>query len=854
MTVSYIGGDTQSSGAAQSLTMTIPAGAQSGDFMLAFMKQSENITPQNWNDDGGGGNGWVRQLFVSTTSGRDQDTAVYSKIHDGSEPNPTFTWPGGSNEQMTGILLVYRSSNSFAADPILDITQINGQNDCNPPNSPVTITNPAANIVVFHAATHDDISSVGAPSGYQIREFQYGGSAQHSLDHRDSFSADLLNATLSAGNYTPPDWGHGAANTTPEWTTYTVYFEEQTVIGITDLAPTGTILDGTTITLTGFNFEAVQGTGLVELADGADYGTATKVTQSTSLSWSDTSISFDLSEGSITWGTRYFFVTNDTGDRTNAFSFVFGEPPPVLLEYPCVLLSTTDEAWIVGQNFEAARGTGDVWLADDPDFATATKVTQTPTSWSGELIKFDVTNTTGLSNGLIYLFVETNNGQINPIAPILLGTSTMQNYIDNILNPDHYHSFDNTAEDLQNASQAWNSATTGTPVFVADPITRDNTHSYDYNGVTDKAERPNSSLVNTATIQRRQLCIVFRLDQVSTGLGLIYEEGGGVNNIYWSVGFGNKLLSNFSDENDFEIQCYSDKALKANRVYMTTNIWEGTAFRNIAEQLLGGILQSDSAGNPPDRSFFSSHSGDLALGDSASLNTGGTDINYQAALMNVAHWATWAGNENSGGNMVDSFVPLHWRLCWRLGAPADTTVPAGTQSVMQTWVENNLDGTSISDAATCVDISDVTGGGDLSLDMTDQDYDADSDFYINWLGDGVLTLVNIGSTNITYDKVNSTAGGGIVIQNPATFTISNIIAGSEVRIYDDETPGDGQYNTELAGIESNVGTTFQYSHDGSSNDIIVQVILDGYIEIIRSFSLSSSDQTLTINQQVDNFL
>lgn len=59
MEISFIGSNTQDSGGAQSLTLTIPAGASQNDFMVAFVKQSENTGAQVWDDDGGGGNGWI---------------------------------------------------------------------------------------------------------------------------------------------------------------------------------------------------------------------------------------------------------------------------------------------------------------------------------------------------------------------------------------------------------------------------------------------------------------------------------------------------------------------------------------------------------------------------------------------------------------------------------------------------------------------------------------------------------------------------------------------------------------------------------------------------------------------------
>lgn len=64
----------------------------------------------------------------------------------------------------------------------------------------------------------------------------------------------------------------------------------------------------TGITLTGVQFGATQGAGLVELGDSADYATASKQAQ-TVTAWSDTSITITANLGSLGPGYRWLFVT-----------------------------------------------------------------------------------------------------------------------------------------------------------------------------------------------------------------------------------------------------------------------------------------------------------------------------------------------------------------------------------------------------------------------------------------------------------------------------------------------------------------------------------------------------------------
>lgn len=319
MAITFVGSNTQDSAGALSLTFTIPAGATTDDFMVAFVKQSENTGQQTWDDDGGGGNGWTRLAYNRTTGGRDQETAVYWKIHDGSESNPTFTWnTSGTTEPMSGSLLVYRGTDT--TDPIQDWGFIEAQNDSSPPNAGVNIGNDPATIIVCHNATHDDITTPTSPTGYTSRTTIHAGTAN---DHRNQFTADLIGRN-GIGAYTPPDWAHTTLNNTPEYHCYTLALQEPVVTAITDVNTDEKIaVDEVNNVITGFGFEATQGTGKVELWSDAT-GT-TKVTQ-TIDSWGDTSIQFDAVDTGLSEGTLYLVVTNDSGDETAPFAITYGLP------------------------------------------------------------------------------------------------------------------------------------------------------------------------------------------------------------------------------------------------------------------------------------------------------------------------------------------------------------------------------------------------------------------------------------------------------------------------------------------------------------------------------------------------
>ena len=355
MAISHVGSNTQDSAAAQSLTFTVPAATTTDDLILVFVKQSENTGAQIWDDDGGGGNGYTRAQYNRTTSGRDQETAVYWKFAtSGSEANPTFTWnSGGTNEPMSGIMEVYRDVDPDVFDSSF-VTYASATNDANPPN-PTAATIPFDDcwVVVNHAATHDDISTVAAPTGFTLRSQVWNGTAD---DHRNNFSADISNIDISADPYTPPDWGHSVLNTTPEYHTYTVLLPETQPIAIFGGTATEAFNWGdTNLTVTGKGFGATQGTGEVEYWD--DISGTTKTIQSID-SWSDTSIQIDTTQGSLPNDTIiYLVVTNDSAEESNKVAVSVG-----LLPYHELIVNNlqADHYWRLNNTYNDTGDTGPV--------------------------------------------------------------------------------------------------------------------------------------------------------------------------------------------------------------------------------------------------------------------------------------------------------------------------------------------------------------------------------------------------------------------------------------------------------------------------------------------------------------
>lgn len=731
MAISHVGSNTQDSAGATTLTFTVPAATTTDDLILVFVKQSENTGQQIWDDDGGGGNGYTRAQYNRTTSGRDQETAVYWKFAtSGSEANPTFDWDsGGTAEPMSGIMEVYRGVDKIYFTSSY-VTHTSGANDANPPNAQAaTIDFDDSWVVVNHAATHDDITTVAAPTGYTLRSQIWNGTAD---DHRNNFSADISNIDVSADPYTPPDWGHTVANTTPEFHCYTVLLPEAQPIHITDPDPNDKFnwADTNTV-ITGDGFEATQGTGKVELW--SDTSGTTKVTQ-TIDSWSDTSIQFDFVQSTLVDGINYLVVTNDTGDQSAKIPLAMGFGP-----YEPWSTTEADHYWTMNNKYddEAARG----------------------------------------------------------------------------------------------GAKPCNQSQVGAPDFVTTTICRTNTHSLRLKDSDDKTEVADSAYTNISTTHTyRNIGGWIQLDALQEGVFAIYEEGGGVNNIYMIMMPNGRLAINVADSNgtpDFKCQAYSDFPLITNRAYHTMIDFQAGDHFSL---WIDGVEQTLKANESSlSDTTMSTHSGDWSFGrPDGSLDTGGVDIQYDCAnTLLLAHWGTWSG---LGGGSPLTTAEIRDNL-FRDGALAEHTISAGTESAMQTSM-NAYNSQTHADEPLTFDIEGSTSGS-FTLDITDQVWPDEVKFQVRYLGGDTLTIRNIGTSNFDTSKAYSPVAGTIAVINAVAvkITVKDIdtdaaVQNARVRIVADTggplTAGD-VILTGLTDVNGELETTLDFT----SNQPITGVVRKG---------------------------
>ncbi|MGE0056996.1 MAG: hypothetical protein AB7P33_09895, partial [Dehalococcoidia bacterium] len=152
----------------------------------------------------------------------------------------------------------------------------------------------------------------GIPSSYTDGQTQAG------------YGMTTAERQVNGASENPGTFTDGSSTT---WVAFTIAVRLPVVPVITTVAPDEIYDAQTGIVLTGTDFGA---TGTVELADGPNYDTATKVGQ-TETAQAGTSITMTAVKGALGYGTAYAFVTSTAGFRSAGFPVTLIEAEPALL-------------------------------------------------------------------------------------------------------------------------------------------------------------------------------------------------------------------------------------------------------------------------------------------------------------------------------------------------------------------------------------------------------------------------------------------------------------------------------------------------------------------------------------------
>jgi len=484
-------------------------------------------------------------------------------------------------------------------------------------------------------------------------------------------------------------------------------------------------------------------------------------------------------------------------DLGSLYTYVY---PPVITDVEDELLGAAEaDVLLDGLGFEATQGTGKLELSDNSVYATGTKVTQSIDSWSDDEIQFDVT-IGALDEGALWLWVTTDGAELSNGYKVNVGLAPHDPAM--ALGADHWWTFDNVWTDSV-AGSGWGAVTRGTPDFLARTISRTTTYAGRMNDGDDGTETPQSSYMNLGTHASRNVGGWVEVDSYQLLPAAIYEEGGGVNNLYFILGSGNILLCNAADSNNnWKAQTFSDTPLIPNRPYHILFDMQGTGGHGTIRMYIDGVIQASYTGSITSATM-SSHSGDISIGKpGSSLDTGGTDISYKS--VDTVYYSNWGSWSNTGGGAPLTATEIRDDL-FRDGAIAKYAISSGTESAMQTAIEAYDDSTHV-DWPLTYDIKGKTGGGDIELTLTDQVFPDEVSLQVRYQGDADLTIRNSGTSNLVASKVWAQTGGTVTIIETAQITVTvrdlstgSVIQGARVYIEADAggplTEGDEILNT-----------------------------------------------------------
>lgn len=376
-------------------------------------------------------------------------------------------------------------------------------------------------------------------------------------------------------------------------------------------------------------------------------------------------------------------------------------------------------------------------------------------------------------------------------------------YGDNTLSADHQWTFNNVLTDNIGSLNLSNVGGN----FVTTVITRDSTHSYRTN---DRDDYATANTVNdTGLTQSAQYAFGgwFMTDNIQGPPCTIYKQGGlsaGFAIFLWA---GNNVMLQTRYNASQNIQIFSDISLTNNRPYHFLVIFSGSGFDNEVSFYIDGVKQlSNLDGASVGDTVLDAHSSGHFFGengtDGIDVPIGGQQVICKAPVNGFfSQWWTWSG---SNATFTDSEILTD---IFAIGAIPETTISTGTQVAMQSALDA-FSGTTRGDEPLNFLIEDVSGGGNLTLNVDNITFPDRSSMHFVWEGTGLLTLVNVNGSNTS--KAVSATGTVIITKSvPVVITVrdidtNSVIVGARVLlregtggtiIINDVTDGSGQVTT-----------------------------------------------------------
>ena len=396
------------------------------------------------------------------------------------------------------------------------------------------------------------------------------------------------------------------------------------------------------------------------------------------------------------------------------------------------------------------------------------------------------------------------------------------------LSPDHLWPLEADSNDDVGSVNGTNTSI----VFTATACCEDASNAAQSNATGDRIDFTTSTDIDGA-LDRKVVTGWLRVSQIQGPPKSIWREGttgSQFNIVMWA---GNVVMLDIVSGSTV-LQVTSDQIFQPGRNYHICAVFEGTGFGDRAALYIDGVEQSGTqdAGSLTE---IASRAAAEMCDPSGSTEVGNATVLLNAPVNgNYNFWATF-----SAANAVLTDAEIREEL-FEKGALPGATISSDTEANMQTALDALADSVR-GDEPLNIRIEAVTGDGTLNLTADNITHDALSSIHIQYMGTGTLNYTNTNGADAT---IGSTPNGGTInFINPATLTVTPLIADSEVRFYTSGT------TTELAGVESS-GTSFSSSVSASSVDIVIHK--QDYQNLrITAVDMTSGDVSVPVQQIFD---
>lgn len=398
------------------------------------------------------------------------------------------------------------------------------------------------------------------------------------------------------------------------------------------------------------------------------------------------------------------------------------------------------------------------------------------------------------------------------------------------LSPDHLWDFDGDFVDSVNGTNGTNSG-----FAIVGPICEGVNNSVQCNAVEDRVIAATAVTIS-GSFNRKAIGGWVRLSALQLPPKSIYREGSTGSQFNFVLWAGNNLMLDVVEGTNV-FQAYSNNVLVPNRSYHIFAKVEGTSYDNSFALYIDGVKQG----------LTEPASGALGLATIQSRTngvwgdpSGGTEVGNETVILNGpvnCQYQYWAGFTAAPAQLTDTEIR---EVLFEEGAFPSEIITQENSVLMQNQL-TALAGTVRGNQPLNIRVEPDNGDIDFTLTADNITHHPLASIHVQYTGTATLTYINSNGSNAS---IGSTPNGGTInFVTPRTLTVSPLIAGTEVRVYQSGT------STELGGVENST-TSFSLLVQAPSVDVVIHNEEYVYIRV-DNLDMSSGDVALPVSQQFD---